>query len=112
MKPVITSAEFWDFDTKPKFIGIFDRPMLSEHDDPEKNRKRGDTMGYYFKDFEGNQHIISASHQITKALTSGQVGVGNCLLIEYKGKTQKSDGQNVNKFDVYELEEGDEGFFQ
>lgn len=112
MKTIISGAEFWDFEKNKVFRGRFVQPFLREKDQENGEGKAGDVIGFVFEDADGEQHLVSNSHQIKKALESPGVGVGSQLQITFKGKSENSKGQPLNMFHVGELEPGDEGYIE
>lgn len=101
---VVSGATFWDFKTKPMFIGRFKRPMLATEDDDKMNRKKGDVFAYLMEDAEGHEHLIGAAFSIEKAVTSENVGIGSILKITFVEK-KKSKRGFFNVFDVKLLKE-------
>jgi hypothetical protein len=106
MKTIVSGADFFDFDLKPVFSGKFLHTVIREADsETNKDFKKGDVMGYMFQDINGDDHIIGASHQITKALTAEDQGVGNYYKITYLGKGQTAKNQPFNKYEVEQYDD-------
>lgn len=107
MRQIISGADFFDFEKTAIFSGKFESVVRREKDHPtDFTIKAGDVMGYLFTDKNGDQHIVGASHQIEKALTAENEGVGNYYKIEYLGKGTTAANKPFNKFrvDAYEDE--------
>lgn len=101
---VVSGATFWDFKTKPQFIGRFKKPLIADEDDPKMNRKKGDVFAYLMEDANGHEHLIGASYSIERAVTSENVGIGSIMKITFVEK-KKSKRGFFNVFDVKLLKE-------
>lgn len=102
---VVSGATFWDFKTKPLFIGRFKRPMIAQEDDEKMNRKKGDVMAYLMEDSAGHEHLIGASYSIERAVTSENVGIGSILKITFVEQKKAKSGRKFNVYDVKLLKE-------
>jgi hypothetical protein len=101
---IVSGAEYWDFDENTTFIGTWTgREMKREKDGKEDNQKKGDVIGFYFVDENGQEWVISNSHQIKKAVE--QVEEGDKLEIIFKGKTENASGKPVNRYEISVIEE-------
>jgi hypothetical protein len=106
MKTVISGAEFFDFEVTPVFSGQFKQPVIREQDSQANpDFKKGDVMGYLFTDVDGNDVIIGASHQITKALTDQAQGVGGFYKISFLGKGTTAKNQPFNNYRVEQYDD-------
>lgn len=109
MKPLVSGAGFHNFETVPKFIGRYQKPVIREKDaegsDDDDSKKKGAVIGYQFEDVDGTQVNVSNSALIRKAIE--QVKPGAVLFIEFTGKGKNAKGQPVNRFRVDELEDAD-----
>lgn len=102
---IVSGATFWDFKTKPSFIGRLKRVMLAEADDEKMNRKKGDEFAYLMEDAKGDEHLIGASFSIEKAIKSESVGIGSILHIKFVEQKKAKSGRKFNVYDVKLLKE-------
>lgn len=102
---VVSGATFWDFKTKPTFIGRLKRVMLAEADDEKMNRKKGDEFAYLMEDSAGHEHLIGASFSIERAIKSENVGLGSILKIVFVEQKTAKSGRKFNVYDVKLLKE-------
>lgn len=107
MKTLSNAADFWNWDENPVFNGKFIEPVLRETDDEETGQKAGTVMGYLFEDAQGETHIIGASYQIEKALTSKTVGVNDALRITFVNTKKLDGGRSVRRFKIELFENGE-----
>lgn len=99
---LVSGAEYWDFEEVPGFVGYYRGEVQRK-----KGENAGEVIGYNFEDQDGDLHIISNSHAITEALDilkkEGADTKEVLLFIEFRGKGEKSDGQEYNRFHIVDL---------
>jgi hypothetical protein len=97
--PLISGAEFHDFDKEPNFVGTYmGTEAVREKDSADGSHKAGDVMGYNFLNADGEPVIIGNSHSIAKAI--GMIKQGDTLDITFLGKGENSSGKPFNKFSI------------
>ncbi len=105
MKPLISGAEFHDFEATPIYNGKLVSEQVREKDGEGENQKAGSVIGFIFENKAGEQSIIGNSHSIAKAVS--MVKLGDWLRIEFLGQGAKNNGQKFNRFKIDALEEAD-----
>jgi hypothetical protein len=93
---IVSGATYWNFEENPIFIGTYQGEC---HDN------EGKLIGFFFIDNDNQEHIISNSYAIEKALNSDVEGTlvmdsNNVLEIISLGKSQTKEGKQFNRFDV------------
>lgn len=98
LETLVSSAEYWPFETNPVFSGIYRRLFVREHDDEkDPTKKAGDIIGFICEqDHTQEEWIIGNSYQIQKGIE--QVIEGERIRITFMGKTTNAKNQPLNKF--------------
>lgn len=96
-----TGANLFRFETPGvsyvgRYTGI-NKSWDSDSNEPGKEHKAGDIIGYEFEDAKGDYHLIGASWAIEDAMS--KVGSGDYLRITFLGQSKSKKG-NVNRFKV------------
>lgn len=104
-KNVVSAAKFWDHNAMPEYEGTYLRPVLRDADILEADQEtildgnhKGDIMGYLFVDDDGQEVIVGASHQVSRAIEQGEPG--DFFQIKFLGKETNKKGRSVNRFEV------------
>lgn len=91
---LVSGAEYWDFDTNPTFVGKYIQPVIREKDQQ--------LIGFLFVDEKGEDHIITNSHSVEKAIKMvNDMGVIEkaTFVFEFLGKGE-ANGKPFNRFKI------------
>jgi len=101
-------ADFHDFETEPKYTGIYERPLLREKAGKGPGEEIGSIMGFIHVDQNGTETVIGASKAVKDAIEKA-LGYLNgikrpecrpVLSYEFLGKVPMSNGQSFRRFDI------------
>ena len=116
----LTNAQFHDFKTTPLFVGTYtgEKLIRSEDDPKDKNKKKGDLMGYEFLDEEGMNVWVGASASIQgsmeptddkgKIKSADVVKKDTVVSFEFTGEGKTKAGRKFNKFRVIQFDSWEE----
>jgi hypothetical protein len=100
----LSSATFHDFNKQPTFIGQFTGGLMKrEADDPnDKQKKKGDLMGFDFTDEDGSPVIVGASSTIENIMLDKKNPVAKdaVLSFTFEGKGVTKTNKPFNRFKV------------